>query len=374
MGQLELRADQRNARAKNESSGEMYVFASNQIKCSRCGIVPKRQDSFFYKHPSIIYDVQNNRVGVCKDCMTKIYEDNLALYDDAYLAIQRWCAEFNYYYSQDAAEQLCENKNFSVGNYLRLLNASHKGKTFADSYQELKPKEQSAPKEISVARTSKWSIEDRKNRDNVINLVGFDPFADGGYTDEQLKFLYNTSAGYLTEAVEQDPHKLQSIIMMVKTFLQLDTVDRLINEQFASPTPDASIISTFTNMKDKLNSSIIKIANENGFSEKTSGKSMQGSNTLSARMQQMYNAHFELSKVNIHDVKMAESYREIAAMNAHALVNEMNLTGDDYARLCADQRAFVAELQETQEATEEENRLLRIRVKDLEKQIKATKK
>lgn len=374
MGQLELRADQRVARSKNELAGEMYIFASNQIKCSRCGIVPKRPDSMFYKHSSVIYDAQNNRVHVCKDCMNKIYDDYASLYDDKYVAIQHFCAEFNYYYSQDAAETLCENNKFTVGNYLRILNTSYKGKTFSDSYQELKPKVSSAPKEVSPARTFKWSIEDRKNKDNVVNLIGYDPFADGGYTDEQLKFLYNTSAGYLTESVEQDPHKLQSIIMMVKTFLQLDTVDRLINEQFASPTPDASLIATFTGMKDKLNSSIIKIANENGFSEKTSGKSMQGSNTLSARMQQMYNAHFEISKVNIRDVKMAESYREIAAMNAHALVNEMNLTGDDYARLCADQRAFVAELQETQEQTEEDNRLLRIRIKDLEKQIKTMKK
>ena len=127
-------------------------------------------------------------------------------------------------------------------------------------------------------------------------------------------------------------------------------------------------------MKEKLSNTITRIANENGFSEKTSGKSSQGSNTFSGKMKEMLANDFSLSKVNIHDVRMAESFREVASMSSHALIEEMNLTGDDWARLCAEQRTFVTELQENNEKLEEENRLLYIKVKDLEDQIKANKK
>ena len=44
----------------------------------------------------------------------------------------------------------------------------------------------------------------------------------------------------------------------------------------------------------------------------------------------------------------------------------MNLTGDDYARLCAEQRTLVTDLQEKNADLEEENRLLLIKVKELE--------
>lgn len=379
VGQLEIRADQRAATAKNEKLGEMFVFASKKVKCTRCGIVPRNPDTFFYKRQSYTYSAQDNRICVCKECANKIYDEFFELYQDPFVSMQLFCSEFNYYYNSDVVQNLIDNKKLSVGTYIASVGRTYKDKTFYDTYKELVAKKSSVQiqeekEESTIKRIKKWTIEDRKNRDNVIALVGYDPFTDDEYTEEQLRFLYNTSAGYLTEAVEQDPHKLQNIIMMVKTFLQLETVDKLINKQFNSPVPDANLIGTFTTMKDKLNSSAIKIANENGFSEKTSGKSMQGSNTLSARMQKMYDANFELSKVNIHDVRMAESFREISSMNAHALIEEMNLTGDDYARLCADQRTFVSELQETNEEIEEENRLLRIKIKDLESQLKSFKK
>ena len=83
-------------------------------------------------------------------------------------------------------------------------------------------------------------------------------------------------------------------------------------------------------------------------------------------MKEMSDANFTLSKVNIHDVNMSESFREIAQMNAKALIDEMGMTGDDYARLCAEQRTFLSELQKQNDDLEETNRLLSIKIKDLE--------
>lgn len=375
MDLLELRADQRAAQAKNAKSGEMFVFASKQIKCTRCGIVPKRPENSFYKKTgSPLFAAQDDRICVCKECAEKIYNEYCDT-TDPLDAMMRFCCDFGYYYDEEIAKSLYDNCKFSVGNYLAMVNRKHKGLSFADNMKQFStmqnPVAESATDIDNYDRTRSWSIEDRKNKDNVISLVGYDPYIDGGYTDEQLKFLYNTSAGYLTDAVEQDPHKLQNVILMVKTFLQLDKIDRLINAEFNSPNQDTSLISSYTTMKEKLNNTVTRIANENGFSEKTSGKSSQGSNTLSDRMKKMFESNFTLSQVNIHDITMQESFSEIAKMNAHSLIEEMNMTGDDYARLCADQRQFVVELQETIGNLEETNRLQAIRIKDLEEQIKS---
>ena len=153
---------------------------------------------------------------------------------------------------------------------------------------------------------------------------------------------------------------------MVKTFLQIDTLDKLMTAEMNAHNPDISLMTSYANMKEKLTSTATRIANENGFSEKTSSKSTQGANTLSNKMKEMSDANFTLSKVNIHDVNMSESFREIAQMNAKALIDEMGMTGDDYARLCAEQRTFLSELQKQNDDLEETNRLLNIKIKDLE--------
>ncbi len=378
MDLLELRADQRNAEAKNTKQGEMFVFASRQIKCTRCGIVPKRPETSFYKKTdgSSVFAGQDNRICVCKDCANKIY-DEYCEESGLMNGLIRFCCTFNYYYDKDMAQAMFDNCNFSIGSYIAAVNRSYKGLCFADSLDSLasmQPQQDSQDNTKTPApfdRTTSWTIEDRKNKDNVVALVGYDPFASSGnYTDEQLKFLYNTSAGYITDSVEQDPHKLQNVILMVKTFLQIDTLDKLMTVEMNASSPDISLMTSYANMKEKLTSTATRIANENGFSEKTSGKSSQGVNTLSNKMKEMADAKFTLSKVNIHDVNMSESFREIAQMNAKALINEMGMTGDDYARLCAEQRTFVADLQKENDDLEETNRLLNIRIKDLEAKIR----
>ena len=375
MDLLELRSDQRLAESKNTKQGEMFVFASRQIKCTRCGIVPKRPETSFYKKTdgSSVFAGQNNRICVCKDCANKIFEEYCEE-SDLMNGLIRFCCTFNYYYDKDMAQAMFDNCNFSIGSYIASVNRSFKGLSFVDSLdnivsvphpQTTSEDKQQIPK--SFDRTISWTIEDRKNKDNVVALVGYDPFASSGnYTDEQLKFLYNTSAGYITDSVEQDPHKLQNVILMVKTFLQIDTLDKLMTAEMNAHNPDIGLMTSYANMKEKLTSTATRIANENGFSEKTSSKSTQGVNTLSNKMKEMFDANFTLSKVNIHDVNMSESFREIAQMNAKALIDEMGMTGDDYARLCAEQRTFLSELQKQNDDLEETNRLLSIKIKDLE--------
>lgn len=370
MGILELNQAKRLASEKNERAGEYFVFASKYIKCSRCGHTPKSFDLYFYKkNNSPLYSAQSDRICVCKNCVEQIFNDYIAeCGNDQMLALIKVCAEFNYYFDQEYAANLINSGEMNIGKYIAYVNKCRRQYSFSDNYIELRDKmplnqDTQLPQFDS---TSRWSIEDKKNKDSVVSRLGYDPFADGGHTDEQLRFLYNTFSGYLTDAVEQDPHKLQNVLMMVKTFLQLEIVDRNLDLQLNLAQPDMQAITSLTNTKEKLTKTATSIANENGFAEKTGGKSSQGSNTFSAKQKEMLEKNFSLSKVNIHDIRMSESFKEIARVNAHALIEEMNLTGDDYARLCAEQRTLVTDLQEKNADLEEENRLLLIKVKELE--------
>lgn len=384
---LQLKAAQRAADEKNNKAGERYVMASRLIKCTRCGHVPRKADTFFYKQNtgSSLYAAQADRICICKSCCEELYTE-YADPKNPYPGLMRFCCDLNYYYDEDLARSLYDNCTFTIGSYIGAVNRTRKNLTFIDCVEkvaqkiaeEMQLKQNQKNNTQTIAdfdRTAKWSIEDRKNKDNLVNLIGYDPYAtDGDYTDDQLKFLYNTSANYITDAVEQDPHKLQNVILMVKTFLQINNIDKLITAEMNTSSPDTALMTSLTAMKEKLASTATRIANENGFSEKTSGKARQGTNTLSEHMKVMLQDGFTLAQVNIHDIMIAESFKEIANMNAQALINEMNLTGDDYARLCAEQRTYVVKVQNERDDLAEENRLLNIKVKDLETQIKQLQK
>ncbi len=371
---IQLNKTKREAAEKNEKNGEYYVWTSNHVKCTRCGIVPKSPESaFFKKSGSVSLSGQKDYLCVCKTCAEQIFNDYVAeCGNDDLQAVIKFCAEFNYYYDKEYAKSLIDSDNMKIGKYLRYINMKRKSRTFADNYIDI---QKAVPADYATQlpqydSEAKWTIEDKKNRDSVISRLGYDPFADSGHTDEQLRFLYNTFAGYLTDAVEQDSHKLQNVLMMVKTFLQLEIIDKNLDMQLNLASPDMQLVTNLTNMKEKLSRTATTIANENGFAAKTGARSAQGANTFSEKQKEMLEKKFSLSKVNIHDIRMAESFKEISKLNAHALIEEMNLTGDDYARLCAEQREFVTKLQDENEGLEEENRLLRIQLKEIQKQKK----
>jgi hypothetical protein len=73
-------------------------------------------------------------------------------------------------------------------------------------------------------------------------------------------------AGYMNDDVLGDSHKVQAVINMMKTYLQVAQVDILINHQIKSAQPDTNEIKRMTGIKTDLQSSINAIAKENAIS------------------------------------------------------------------------------------------------------------
>ena len=83
-------------------------------------------------------------------------------------------------------------------------------------------------------------------------------------------------------------------------------------------------------------------------------------------MKEMQENGFEEIKVNIVDAKLSTSYQEVAKANAKALLEELNLTGDEYAQMVAQQSEMVSELQANNERLEENLRLARLELKKIQ--------
>lgn len=333
-------------------------------KCTKCGkITQDPVGNFYMVKVGGAYEGNGNYSHLCTTCVNKYFEEQRAKLKDEKLAVIMTCSLIGACFAEELYETMRGKGEFKFGEYLRSLNGpQYRTRSFYSFLVGLvKDGEKlKSPLELMEQRETRWRGADLKNRNYVISTVGYDCFEDESYTEANRKFLFNTLADYLTDDVIEDPHKLQCVIMMVKTTLQVDSIDKMINKESLGLTPNYDLIKKLSGIKKDLASGINSIANENGISAKTSGKSGKHANALTYIMKEMAENNFDEIKTNIVEIKMSESYKEVAAQNAKALFAELNYTSDEYARLLAEQSVKYGDAQEKITDLEEQLRLLRI--------------
>lgn len=301
---------------------------------------------------------------ICADCVNNLMFEMQTRYKDTKLALMIICHFLDVYFSEELYESIKDNANFSFGNYAKLLNGTqYKAKSFTTALMEIINNGLKGSLAIQEEKETKWLSSDIKNKNYVLQSIGYDCFEDESYSDSNRKFLFNTLADYLTDDVLEDSHKLQCVIAMVKTTLQVENIDRMINSELKKGVIDYVLLDKLTAVKDKLSRNINNTANENGISAKTSGKTSKGANALTNIMKEMQENGFEEIKVNVVSAKMSASYQEIAKANARALIEELNLTSDEYAQKLAEQSEIVEKQQFNIENLEESIRKLKIELK-----------
>lgn len=332
-------------------------------KCTRCGktfIDPKSK--LVMSKTSPLFTGNDLFSNLCFECANELFSDLRIRHGDK-LALIIMCCYLDVYFSEELYESIKNNANFSLGNFLKLINGNqYKAKNAATFLLNAFRDNQNlrGTTEIERGKEVNWKASDIKNKNYVLSTVGYDCFEDENYTDENRKFLFNTLADYLTDDVLEDPHKLQCVISMVKTTLQVEHIDKLINAEFATKKPDSGLINALTKVKKDLQANINQTADQNGISAKSSGKSSKGANALTTIMKEMAENGFEEIKVNIFNVKMSEAFKYIADISHKSLLDQLNWQSDDYARMVATQRETIQILEEKQSRIEEENRLLKI--------------
>ncbi len=337
-------------------------------RCTRCGKEwETAKNHFFMNKFSTMFGSNSDYTHICAECANELFKEYESRFKDTKLALMLICHDLDIYFSDNLYENMKTNSNFTLGTYIRCFNGTQYKKNFNNAIIEMVNNKGLRPEtEIRDDREEKWRVSDKKNKNYVISSVGYDCFEDNNYSDDERKFLFNTMADYLTDEVLEDPHKLQQVIILVKTLLQSDEIDKSINAEFKKGIPDMVTMDKLTTVKNKLIGNINTIALDLGISAKSVGKSNKGSNTLTNIMKEMQENGFEEIKVNIVDAKLSTSYQEVAKANAKALLEELNLTGDEYAQMVAQQSEIVSELQEKNERLEEDLRLARLELKKLQ--------
>lgn len=339
--------------------------------CVRCGKQYKKFIGNFYKNSrSDIYNENDSRIPICANCLQELQAKLEKKFRDKRLVYMTLCAYCDVYYTDKAFYTVTDNPDGDFGKYCRIINGvQYKDKTFQDTIMELNDVilKLSTPTDLPIAR--KMNDQDKQNMTHVIHSLGYDCFDDDTWSEDEKRFAYNTLADYLSDDVLEDSHKVQCVITMVKTFVQVEQIDKSLNAEMRKVHLDSDNISKLSNVKKSLLSTINTMAKENGISAITSGKKTQGGNSLTRIMREMGENNFEEIKVNVITSKLAESYKEVATDNIKAILAELALTGDEYAEMLSKQTELVASQQEKIDVLEEDKRKLRIQIKELNEEI-----
>lgn len=163
---------------------------------------------------------------ICADCVNDLMFEMQTRYKDTKIALMIVCHYLDIYFSEELYESIKDNANFSFGNYAKLLNGTqYKAKSFTTALMEIINNGLKGSQAIQEEKEIKWSAPDLKNKNYVLQSIGYDCFDDESYSNANRKFLFNTLADYLTDDVLEDSHKLQCVIAMVKTTLQVENID-----------------------------------------------------------------------------------------------------------------------------------------------------
>lgn len=372
----------RERRAERERVEAVLQDLPPIFKCTRCGkMTATGTGNFFAIINNPAFEGNEGRASICCECTTKFFNEYCDTYDDEKLALMLTCMHLGVFFSETLYDSMHdkeltdpEHEKFTIGKYIRQLSGpQYKKQTFLSYMISVLKRKQafSTQEESRERREDQWKAADRRTKLMCIREVGYDCFDDPVYSSEDRKQMFNSLAQYLASGdVAEDKHKRDAAINIVKTSMQIDFLDRELNRESRSPDPDFMKIDKLIAAKKQLNEVINRAAKDNAISAGGGSKRTKSATAVTAIMKEMIDNGVIEAKVNLTDVKMTETFSTIAAISAKALVDEMNITGDEYAVMVGQQADIIRDQNDKIMKLEEELRLKTIQIHDLESKKK----
>lgn len=207
--------------------------------------------------------------------------------------------------------------------------------------------------------------EDKKNRLQVIEILGYDPFAEDAKEDQPQ--LYRDMTGMLTEAMRKDIAKARAALSVVRGYNNLDKYQKKVNEIMRTGAIDEETqkqLDQYIKIQKTLQDSINQTAEKNNFTVKgigTSGKGM-----LSDVLNQIEERGIDEGYTNFYDISTSKSIEEVANISFKAQLNQINLSKTDYADIIAGQAKIVKDSQLLAKKAVEAERLAKEKLKKQE--------
>lgn len=351
-----------------KDSDKLYV-------CSCCGSEWHKAEGHFYKNThSRNYEGNDGYTTLCIKCANRMLEEYMLQFKDQRLACMILCAKLDFPYYHSLYDSIsARNDKFAIGQYVRQVNCNqYMGNTFATTLVsgELNKTVQESIEDFE----EDWATEDKRTKNEVIKLLGRDPFV--GYTTKDRKYLFNEFLQYLDdEDLLADQYKVSQLIQLLNNNNQINQYDVALSR--FDPVRNVDDIRALSSLKKDLVASNEKIAKENGFSVKSRGGAQIGKGTLTGLMRDMRDRDLDAAETNFYDQLRSPASQWAIDVSMKSMMENIQLDDGDIDEIINNQRDMITNLQSENDDLKEEKRLLKVseleyenKIEELKEQIK----
>lgn len=356
--------------ARKTTKATPTVDENKIYRCTCCGVETNKPENVFYKLPySTTHQGNDARSHICTDCVKELFQKNEEEYSTEF-ATKVVCAELNVPYYRSVYESICRNyADFNFGYYIRQINnKQYKDHSFALTLAngELEVSKKKALEQADANAEGKWTVDERRAKNEVIRMMGYDPFE--GYHPRDRKVLFSELNNYLNdEELLSDNYKISQVIQIINNNNQINQYDIGISK--LDTKRDIDKIKTLNGLKKELVTSNEKIAKENGISVKSRGDQKAGKGTLTGLMRDMREKDLEEAEVNFYDQLRSENTRWAIDMSMRSMMENCAFDENDVNDIIEMQRSELSELQDKAADLEEDKRLLKVEEYELKERI-----
>lgn len=350
---------------------QIRIFKEDTAWCCMCGKA-KRKDKFYI---STDPNLKPGLTPICKECarilalrVDKNGEEHEPTKDSVKMALRYlgkpyldtvWNASVQESDSLNAGKTKTNvwasyAKNIAMVNYV--------GMTYFDSDIFKVKVVYDDEKTVENTETNKDIIAAfEQNQKDAIRLLGYDPFIKESVSDQP--FLYSNLIGYLdaSEDANEDRMRLSSIIEIVKGFNHIEKINDIIANLMNDIQNIERNISTIKNLEDtknKITTSVLNLAKDNGISLKHSVNASKGENTWTGKVRKMKEMNLREQEVNLYDVEYSAGLAQVADISNASILKQIRIDENDSADMIIQQRELINKYKKIADEYEEKARIL----------------
>jgi hypothetical protein len=252
-------------------------------------------------------------------------------------------------------------KNIQMRNYV--------GLTFKDSdifKTKIKYEDEITDEDRKREMPEDVRLSFETNKKTTLRFLGYDPFENEPIEEQPI--LYAKLVNYFDESVKDDGLKLEAVIEIVQSFKDIKTINDAISKYKKQLGDNPSVIATIKSLADtkqKMISSALALAKDNGISVNFNNSKSKGAGTLSGIIKELSEMDLEGSEINTFNAETNEAISSIMEKSFENQMKQINPDENDWEREIVHQAKLIHTLQKERDNAVEYCRLLRKENKDL---------
>lgn len=337
--------------------GRPKKIVPRTFRCLRCDRTVDSDRNFFKNKHSQLYQANDGCVCICRNCVDELFDLYTKKYNSLKKATMIMCCMLDYPYIAELFEEVRQGSPvFSFGIYVRRLNNkqfSHKTTEYSLMSGEFGKTEEDVQQQKEV----RWSKDEAKVRDEIIDIVGYDCF--DGYPDADRRILFAELSKFISD--EDDSWKTSQIIKAVVTNYQIDRYDKVLSRLDIMQDSDA--FAKVSALKKDAVAALDKIAKENEISIKSRSNKEAGRSTLTYLMRELREKDIEGAEANYYDQLRSPGTLWAAEMSAKAILANGGFDENDRLEIQNKRNKLIKDLYDEVDELKEQNRQLMIKLK-----------